>query len=76
MGAAGGWVGVGEGGDTTFKSNSSAFFALNSYPLSFNDETIIMIICYIALYPVQIYELAALYIIIKIHLTVKNALVL
>ena len=28
---------------------------------------------YIALYPVQIYELAALDIIIKIHLTVKKA---
>ena len=52
MGAAGGGWGWGRGGDTTFKSNSSAFFALNSYPLSFNDETIIMIICYIALYPV------------------------
>ena len=48
----GGWVGGGER-DATFKSNSSAFFALKGYPLSFNDETIIITISYIALYPVQ-----------------------
>ena len=71
----GGWVGGGER-DATFKSNSSAFFALKGYPLSFNDETIIITISYIALYPVQIDELAAPYIIIKNHLTIKKAQVL